>query len=126
MRWEFHGMGWVKLKGENVGLVPGLMMQYQGGAMEWVMSALVGYELKEESRLANISHVTAFKLGVGFRSKESVIPILELEIFSFKLGISYDIVFSDLRRSASSPGSLELTLRYIYTKKNKEQASVQK
>ncbi|MCX7697448.1 MAG: PorP/SprF family type IX secretion system membrane protein [Bacteroidales bacterium] len=113
IRWVFHGLGLIGLRGTNAGLMPGLLFQYQAGAMEWVMVGRIRYILNEQSKFSNYSKGAALNFGVGYRLKESIIPMFELETGSFSLGLSYDVVLSNLATKGQPTGSFEFTLKYL-------------
>ena len=54
-------------------------------------------------------------LGNGFSAQSSaIIPVMNLNLNRFSIGLSYDFVTSSLMQQGSSGGAAELTLGYIY------------
>ena len=55
---------------------------------------------------------TAFSLGVLYRVNDAVIPVVQLEVSKFIVGVSYDVNVSQLVVASQYRGGFELTLRY--------------
>jgi type IX secretion system PorP/SprF family membrane protein len=78
---------------------PNVMFQYDGGAFQGNLTAIVTYNKK-------------FWGGVGYRYQDAVILLAGADIKGFKVGISYDISTSQLTNYNS--GSVEVMLGYCF------------
>lgn len=78
---------------------PAAIIQYDAGAFQWNLSAIVTYKKK-------------FWGGLGYRFQEAAIVLAGLNIKNFKIGLAYDINTSALTNYNS--GSLEVMLGYCF------------
>jgi len=78
---------------------PTAMFQYDGGAFQWNLSAIVAYNKK-------------FWGGVGYRYQDAAIIIAGMSIKGIRVGLSYDITTSQLANYSS--GSVEVSLGYCF------------
>jgi hypothetical protein len=53
-----------------------------------------------------------FSLGTLIRWNDAFIPVIKLEMYSFNLGLSYDVNVSRLNTVSNSRGGFELSLSY--------------
>jgi type IX secretion system PorP/SprF family membrane protein len=80
-------------------LKPAAIIQYDGGAFQWNLSALVTYKKK-------------FWGGLGYRFQDAAIILAGLNIKNFRVGLSYDISTSALTNYNS--GSMEVMVGYCF------------
>lgn len=80
----------------------------QGGSTETIGGVLYSYKLGEDPD----NYPYTFTLGALFRWNDALIPVLKLEMYSFNLGISYDVNVSRLNTVSNSRGGFELSLSY--------------
>lgn len=52
------------------------------------------------------------RAGVFYRLNDAIIPVVELEVFNFSIGASYDVNVSKLVQASSYRGGVEITLSY--------------
>jgi type IX secretion system PorP/SprF family membrane protein len=52
-------------------------------------------------------------LGMFYRYKDALIPVIKLEYFPFAFGFSYDINISELQTASNNRGGIETSLSYI-------------
>ncbi len=55
---------------------------------------------------------TSFSAGLLYRLDDAIIPVAQMELSNFVIGVSYDINVSKLAVASQSRGGLELTLSY--------------
>ena len=69
-----------------------------------------------ESSLSNTRSNRPVKLytGLWWRVNDALIPYIGLNFFDFRLGVSYDINLSKLKKTSDYQGGIELSLFYIF------------
>jgi type IX secretion system PorP/SprF family membrane protein len=81
----------------------------QGPAQETIGGALYSYKLGNDPD----NYPYTFTIGGFIRWKDAFIPVVRLEMNSFVVGLSYDVLTSELSTVSNSRGGFELTLSYI-------------
>ena len=89
----------------------------QGGHFETLLGFMMRYRFEDNTKITGNSQDAFFGFGMYTRIKDGIIPSVMVDWRGFRLGISYDVTLSALRR-AYRGGSLEFSLSYI----NKEHA----
>ena len=93
--------------GKYATISPTLMFKSQNTAQQLNLGAAFGYE---------VSDVTAFYVGMWYRWKDAIIPTAALEIYGFRVGLSYDANISRLKPASRGHGAVELSLMYVHNK----------
>ncbi len=105
-RYTFHAATDFRF-GKYVTLTPALLFMSQNTAQQLNIGAALGYD---------ISDVTTFYFGTWYRWRDAIIPMAALEIYGFRVGLSYDANISKLRPASRGQGAVELSLIYIHKK----------
>lgn len=88
------------------------------GLVKYVDGAPIGAEIS-----ALVEYEELYTLGVSFRAKDAITPVLQYKIKDFgKIGYSYDITISQMR--GYSTGSHEILLSYTFKGKPNAKASL--
>jgi len=109
---QLHGE--IDLGFDRIRIKPKVLIMNQGPSTSFTIGSLAGFKLgsQPDSRFTDAYVGSTFDLGVFYRYDESVFITAQ---FSFKknllIGISYDIIISDLS-AASTSGGYEIALRY--------------
>ena len=111
-----HGQGRIAKRRSDIAYFPNFMFARQGSMMEINAGAMVRYMLKESSKYTGFIKGNAFYIGGNYRFKDAVIIAAALEIADWKLGLSYDINISGLRKATLGRGGFEISL--VYQAKN--------
>jgi type IX secretion system PorP/SprF family membrane protein len=80
----------------------------QGPATETIGGVLYSYKLGPDPD----NYPYTFTLGTLLRWNDALIPVVKLDMYSFALGISYDVNVSRLNTVSNSRGGFELSLSY--------------
>ncbi|HVU95055.1 MAG TPA: PorP/SprF family type IX secretion system membrane protein [Puia sp.] len=81
----------------------------QGPSTETIGGVLYSYKLGPDPD----NYPYTFTLGTLLRWNDALIPVIKLEMYSFNLGLSYDVNVSRLNTVSNSRGGFELSLSYI-------------
>lgn len=81
---------------------------HQGPATETIGGVLYSYKLGPDPD--NYPYI--FSIGTFLRWNDALIPVIKLEMYSFNLGLSYDVNVSRLNTVSNSRGGFELSLLY--------------
>jgi type IX secretion system PorP/SprF family membrane protein len=93
--------------GRYVSFTPTIMYKTQNTAQQLNLGAAFAYDLND---------VTSIYLGAWYRLKDAVIPMVAIELFGFRAGLSYDANISKLRPASRGHGAVEVSLIYIHKK----------
>jgi len=80
----------------------------QGPSTETIGGVLYSYKLGPDPD----NYPYTFTLGTLLRWNDALIPVIKLEMYSFNLGLSYDVNVSRLNTVSNSRGGFELSLSY--------------
>jgi type IX secretion system PorP/SprF family membrane protein len=83
----------------------------QGPHLETIFGGMIRRRFEEGSKLTGFKQDASFGVGIGMRLKDAIIPRIAVDWKGFRLGASYDITISTLRR-AYTGGSMEFSLSY--------------
>ena len=108
-----HGGTYMGIKNTPLAFVPNFVMLRQGPSTEVNLGALIRYSIREESKYTGILKETAIYFGAYSRLGDAIIPTILMEVSSFSVGISYDIINSDLKEAAGGKGGIEISLSFI-------------
>ncbi len=84
------------------------------GAVEYILGGLY----LEKLLGTDLKHMVG--VGLWYRSADAVSPYLRIGIDKFKVGISYDVTISDLKKGPSPARSWELSFQYTLNKRGVE------
>ena len=80
----------------------------QAGASEVVLGGALGLNANNDEETP-----TNFYVGSWLRLNDAIIPYVGLEWNDFRLGMTYDINYSNLKVGSQSRGGIEISLIYI-------------
>ena len=115
MKYVAHADVLMSLPKTKAAIMPSVLFQMQGSAMEIVAGALFKYKLNDNfTRYTNYAKQSNVCGGVYYRTSDAVIlqGLLEWKE-QFAVGLSYDLNISGLRSSSHMRGGTELVLRYM-------------
>lgn len=92
-------------------VLPTFMYQKQGKFQETLIGAFAKYHLKPLNGMT-----TAVSLGLEYRLKDALIPVIGMEYRNFNVGLSYDINMSKLIAATNRRGGFEISVIYIFKK----------
>lgn len=110
MRWQLNLNPTFKA-GESVTLIPAVVFMQQNK-----FSELTGGLEAKLSVKKNSTNNFAFGLGIYGRLKDAIIPAVALYYNNFRVGLSYDVNTSSLKRASNKNGGPEITVQYIIKK----------
>lgn len=96
---------------DQVILTPRGIFMTQTGAATYIIGSSVGYVLTEKGYGRN-SRNSAIYGGLSYRWADAVILTAGFQINELKMGLSYDINVSSLRRASNGIGGVEFSLVY--------------
>ncbi len=99
---------------QSFSISPTFLFMLQGEAQEYNLGLGLNYYLND--------NVAIFG-GVWYRVKDAVILNAGVEVYNVRLGLSYDINYSDLKTATNAQGALELSVVYIF--KNQRPGKIQ-
>jgi type IX secretion system PorP/SprF family membrane protein len=100
MRFVGHGGFDIGLS-DKIGLLPSVIYMNQATASQLNAGLSLAFNINTES---------TFYVGGFYRNTGAVIPYIGLDLKGFRLGLSYDVITSDLN---NTNGSAELSLMYV-------------
>ncbi|MEO6304638.1 MAG: PorP/SprF family type IX secretion system membrane protein [Bacteroidia bacterium] len=105
--------------GSPYSISPSLMLQYQGGASEVILGAMLNYRIGGESYITGLRKTSAIGFGAYYRAKDAFALNAFAEVKKFMFGLSYDINTSTLQKTSKSKGGLEIFIKikntsYLY------------
>ncbi len=105
-RYLIHGAVDFRI-GKYASISPTLMFKAQNTAQQLNLGTAFGYDF---------SDVSSLYLGMWYRWKDAIIPTVALEIYGFRIGLSYDANISKLKPATRGHGAVELSMMYIHKK----------
>lgn len=115
MRYVAHGGMIFGIKNSSLDIAPSFMLNFQGKTKEIVAGTLFKYNLREDSKYTGNIKSAFASIGGYYRNKDSVIPVVLLEVGSYALGVSYDVNISKLHAASDYRGGIEIVLRFVGT-----------
>ncbi len=110
MRWQLNVNPTFKA-GESVTLIPAVLYMHQN-----TFSELTGGLEAKLSVKKNAVRNFSFGLGVYGRLRDAIIPAAAIYYNNWRVGLSYDINTSSLKRASNSKGGPEISAQYIFKK----------
>ncbi len=111
-RYVFHFNSSFGGESSNLSVQPSVYTMFQEGANNIVVGSFFRYTLKERSKYTGYLNGAAVSIGAHYRIGDAIIPGFLLELGSWALGLSYDVIGSDLT-AYSANGGLELSIKYV-------------
>ena len=113
MRPTFFTQMHIGISNSKLALRPQIFYAQQVKHSEFTIGNLFRYQLSEGSKYTKLKNNSAISIGVLYRVKDAVIPMLQFEYTSFAIGISYDYNVSKLSAGTNGNGGFEISLRFI-------------
>ena len=108
-----HGEGRIGKSRSDISVFPNFMYALQGSMMEINAGAMIRYMLKESSKYTGFVKGNAFYIGGNYRFRDAVIIATAIELADWKLGLSYDVNISGLKKVTFGRGGFEISLVYM-------------
>jgi type IX secretion system PorP/SprF family membrane protein len=96
---------------ENIEATPHILFMQQGSAINMITGLQFKIIVNDESN---------FLAGGYYRWNDAAIPFIGLQYQQLTIGASYDITSSSLSRYVNGTGTFELSLSYLFDKKEKK------
>ena len=93
---------------------PAAFLAIQNKALDIVVGSIFKYAFNKNSRITDLSKNVSVGVGGYYRFKDAIIPAFQVEWSSFRLGLSYDVNFSQLAGTNKARGGFEVSLTYIF------------
>lgn len=113
VRWTLHADAMMGVGSGRSYIVPMFLFQMQGPSTEAVFGGLYRFLLRDAARVTGFVKGGALSMGATYRWGDAITPIVAVEYLWFRLGVSYDVNVSKLRKATTYQGGLEVTLRCI-------------
>ena len=110
-KWVVHASFLKDFSGTSSGIETWFNQYIQGPHSETLIGALYRYRISSGSKTTGLSRDAYFMIGLSYRWKDAVNPMMYIQFSSFKLGLSYDVTISEFGQ-ASRSGGLEFSLTY--------------
>ncbi|MFA6923078.1 MAG: PorP/SprF family type IX secretion system membrane protein [Bacteroidales bacterium] len=106
-------------KNSNITLIPSVVFLKQGTACEADLGFIIKYKLGVDSKYTGVNVSSNITFGGFYRLNDALIPYVRL-IYknNYSIGLSYDINVSPLSDVSHAKGGCEISLIYIFEKKN--------
>jgi type IX secretion system PorP/SprF family membrane protein len=111
-KFVFHSEAHIGIKNSNFAIKPNIGIFLQGPTREYIVTTLIRYILKEESKYTGIFSAMAMSVGLSSRIGDAISPIIEFEKAKFKIGISYDVNVSKLSNATNGKGGTEIYIKF--------------
>lgn len=111
MKFVLHGDFLKDFSGSKWSIFANFAQFFQGPHWETIIGAKARYRFSQGSKITTFKQDAYFAIGASVRVKESFIPMMEVFIKGFKIGLSYDVITSKIRK-AYGGGSFEVSLSY--------------
>lgn len=112
MKYVAHGNFLQSLGASNVAINPGFMAYRQGPNREFLIGALLRYDLLSESKYSNKLENVGVSFGAYWRMGDALVVSSLFELGVWNFGISYDANMSNLRQASNGRGGFELSIGY--------------
>lgn len=99
------GMDIFTNRDQTFSISPSILFMLQGQAQEYNLGLGLNYYLNDNIALFG---------GVWYRVKDAVIFNVGVEVYNVRLGLSYDVNYSDLKTATNAQGAAELSLVYVF------------
>ena len=109
----FHGTMLMGLQNTNMAIVPSTFFSAQGPSKEILVGSMLRMLVQHESKYTHITKEMAYSIGVYYRVGDAIIPAILVEFSNFKIGASYDVTLSSLRKANGYRGGMEFSFAYV-------------
>jgi type IX secretion system PorP/SprF family membrane protein len=96
----------------KISLQPSAIFFAQGKSRETTFGSSIRYRLHNGTKVTGFLSESGFGIGVYYRVKDAVIPMLFYELKDFVFAASYDINVSGYSKATKYNGGFELSLKY--------------
>ena len=112
VRYAVNGGLMYLIEDRNLALYPNFLWMAQGPQRMLNAGIDLKFILSEPTRVTGFRKETALSLGIYHRFNDAFFPMLKLSTGGFTLGLSYDMMVSDLRAASGGTGGPEFSLIY--------------
>ena len=110
-KWVFHANYLQRFSGTDAGIEAVLNQYVQGPHTETNISVLYRYYLSQSSKITGFKKASYLAVGMLYRYKDAVAPMIQMNYKGFDFGLSYDITTSKLGQ-VNRGGGIEFSLVY--------------
>lgn len=110
-KWVAHTNVIADLGSSNMAIDVNFAQFIQGPHLESIAGVMLRYRFEDGTKITGYHQDAFVGFGAYYRHKDAIAPAIMVDWKGFKLGVSYDITISQLRK-AYKGGSLEFTLSY--------------
>jgi type IX secretion system PorP/SprF family membrane protein len=115
----FHSGAEFKVRNSNTVYNPTFMFMKQGKMQEVNIGIMAKYSIGLDSKYTGINVSSSVVFGAFYRLNDAIIPYTRLIYKNrYAIGFSYDINVSRLKVASDSRGGGEISIVYIFSKKN--------
>ncbi len=115
-KFVFHSSYTTDIPNSNWGYSLSVAQFFQGPHHETIFGGTLKNKLQSGTKITGFYQDAFFGFGLYTRWKDAIIPKIYIDFSNLKLGISYDVTISQLRR-VHKGGSLEFLLSYTIKEK---------
>jgi type IX secretion system PorP/SprF family membrane protein len=112
-KYVFHGNLLFGLPNTLLAIVPSWLVQLQGPNKEITGGLMIKYYIKDDSKYTGFLKRSTVGIGINYRSKDAIMPMILIETGRFAIGYSYNINVSGLTTVSRGMGGSEITLRMM-------------
>ncbi|MCB9186839.1 MAG: PorP/SprF family type IX secretion system membrane protein [Flavobacteriales bacterium] len=113
LRWTLHADAMMGIGSGRSYIVPMFLFQLQGPSTEAVFGGMYRFLIRDAAQVTGFVKGGAIGLGATYRWADAITPMVSLEYLWFRLGVSYDVNVSKLRRASGYQGGLEVSLKFV-------------
>jgi type IX secretion system PorP/SprF family membrane protein len=110
VRYVLQGGLQIQTENENILFTPHVIYMQQGTALNVIAGGQMSMYVNDDTR---------FLAGAYYRWNDAITPFAGLAYNRMTLGVSYDVTTSALSRFVNGTGSFEISLSYMFDKKEK-------
>lgn len=111
IKYVIHADAFKDFSSSKWGIEVNFVQFLQGPHYETLIGAMARYRFSNGGKITTFKQDAYFAIGASVRIKDAFIPMVQFSMKGFKVGISYDVTTSKLRKSIKG-GSLEFSLSY--------------
>ena len=112
VRYAVNGGLFYFIEDRNIGFYPNFLYMTQGPHSLTNIGIDFKWRFSEATRYTGFRKETSLSLGLYHRFQDAVYPMIKISTGGFTLGISYDMVTSDLQVASGATGGPEFSIIY--------------
>ena len=112
MKFTLFANSLLPVENSNLAIGPAVLFQTQNNFRELLLGARFRYIINQASKFTGFRNASAISLGAFYRNQDAFIAMIQYEISSLCIGLSYDINVSKLSPYSNLRGGYEISLRY--------------